>query len=144
MTFSTKRRFDTANSTKIPKFHKYKFHRNSFKLRVKKKYPNPSIHIRRRTNPKLSKSTGIGSYVTKEIHVIRYPNFFYPLIRPTQVHENDSQIDSKNIIDVDYDAQGRLDPIFYSVHFPFSALSFCVWRPIYYGGAFGACVFETR
>ncbi len=40
--------------------------------------------------------------------------------------------------------QGRLKPKFYCVHFPFSAFSFCVWRPIYCGGAFGACVFGTR
>jgi hypothetical protein len=38
--------------------------------------------------------------------------------------------------------QGRLEPKFYSVHFPFSAFFFCVWRPIYCGSAFGTCVFD--
>jgi hypothetical protein len=40
--------------------------------------------------------------------------------------------------------QGRLKPKFYCVHFPFTAFSYYVWRPIYCGGAFGACVFGTR
>ncbi len=39
--------------------------------------------------------------------------------------------------------QGRLKPKFYCVHFPCCAFSFCVWRLIYSGGAFGICVFGT-
>ncbi len=31
--------------------------------------------------------------------------------------------------------QGRLKPKFYCVHLPFSAISYCVWRLIYCGGA---------
>jgi predicted transglutaminase-like protease len=42
------------------------------------------------------------------------------------------------------DDQGRLKPKFYCVHLPFSAISYCVWRLIYCGSAFGACVFGTR
>ncbi len=41
-------------------------------------------------------------------------------------------------------ALGRLNPRFYCVHFPCSVFSFCIWRLIYCGGAFGACVFGTR
>jgi hypothetical protein len=40
--------------------------------------------------------------------------------------------------------QGRLNPKFYCVHLPCGVFSFCVWRLIYCGGAFGACVFGTR
>jgi hypothetical protein len=38
----------------------------------------------------------------------------------------------------------RLKPKFYCVHLPFSAFFYCVWRLIYCGGTFSACVFGTR